>query len=401
MPNGSKGGNERELSAPVPKGPPALKDSERADKPNSVPVARRRSFLWARGLPRARAADPETVRRSGTGRAPSVSLFGLAPHGVYRAPSVAVGAVRSYRTVSPLPSRPKGAGKAVCFLWHFPSRRRDRALPGMLPVWSSDFPPRSLGAIAWPARSRQPFYQRRDSGSRRRSSGAIVDVHASASSPPRPPPRRSAPRSPSGAIERAPASFARRARPRSAVTTTTSRRGAAPRDLLRRSDRRPPPPPEWRSDRLPSADAPPGDGPSKKRTARARVRRSRSQSSRNERAAVLLGRPRRAPRARRQIVAVEKVRQGDRSGTRRRRRLAERPGADAGAGRRAPAPRARPRGDASRGGRRAPSRRIAANQGNEERRASRERRRRRPRRATARTERSPASRPSRSGASWT
>jgi hypothetical protein len=45
----------------------------------------------------------------GTGRAPSAPLFGLAPHGVYRAPSVAVGAVRSYRTVSPLPSSSKEA----------------------------------------------------------------------------------------------------------------------------------------------------------------------------------------------------------------------------------------------------------------------------------------------------
>ena len=44
--------------------------------------------------------------------------------------------------------------RAVSFLWHFPSRRRDRVLPGMPPVRSSDFPPRSLGAITWPARSR-------------------------------------------------------------------------------------------------------------------------------------------------------------------------------------------------------------------------------------------------------
>src|SRR6185369_12860619 len=36
-------------------------------------------------------------------------------------------------------------GKAVCFLWHFPSPRQrdDRVLPGTLPSWSSDFPPRS------------------------------------------------------------------------------------------------------------------------------------------------------------------------------------------------------------------------------------------------------------------
>ena len=125
------------------------------------PVARRRSFLSARGRPRAQAADPKAVRRGEAGRAPSAFLFGLAPHGVYRAPSVAVGAVRSYRTVSPLPSRSRRRGKAVCFLWHFPSRRRDRALPGMLPVRSSDFPPRSLGAIAWPARSRLDCISRR------------------------------------------------------------------------------------------------------------------------------------------------------------------------------------------------------------------------------------------------
>jgi len=33
------------------------------------------------------------------------SLFGLAPCGVYPAPGVTAGAVRSYRTISPLPKR--------------------------------------------------------------------------------------------------------------------------------------------------------------------------------------------------------------------------------------------------------------------------------------------------------
>ena len=65
--------------------------------------------------------------------------------------------MRSYRTVSPLPS----FRKAVCFLWHFPSRHRDRGLPGMPPVWSSDFPPRFLGTITWPARSRDQIYHGR------------------------------------------------------------------------------------------------------------------------------------------------------------------------------------------------------------------------------------------------
>ena len=46
---------------------------------------------------------------------PPMYRLGLAPCGVYRAAHVAVRAVRSYRTFSPLPLR------AVCFLWHFPS----------------------------------------------------------------------------------------------------------------------------------------------------------------------------------------------------------------------------------------------------------------------------------------
>ena len=46
-------------------------------------------------------------------------LFGLAPGGVYRAASVTGRAVRSYRTLSPLPIQAKAVW-AVCFLWHFP-----------------------------------------------------------------------------------------------------------------------------------------------------------------------------------------------------------------------------------------------------------------------------------------
>ena len=37
------------------------------------------------------------------GRAIPDSLFGLAPNGVYRAPSITLGAVGSYPTISPLP----------------------------------------------------------------------------------------------------------------------------------------------------------------------------------------------------------------------------------------------------------------------------------------------------------
>src|SRR6476646_5372582 len=71
----------------------------------------RRSFLWSRHLWRDQATDPEVsdgpifhprLNAAGT------SLFGLAPCGVWPATAIASGAVRSYRTFSPLPfdSRP-------------------------------------------------------------------------------------------------------------------------------------------------------------------------------------------------------------------------------------------------------------------------------------------------------
>jgi hypothetical protein len=47
-------------------------------------------------------------------------------------PSVTTGAVRSYRTLSPLP--PPYGGLAVCFLLHFPWTHVPQALPGALPL---------------------------------------------------------------------------------------------------------------------------------------------------------------------------------------------------------------------------------------------------------------------------
>jgi hypothetical protein len=61
----------------------------------------------------------------------------LAPGGVYPASLVSKAAVRSYRTVSPLPMH----ASAVCFLWHFPSSRLDRPLACTIVLWSPDFPP--------------------------------------------------------------------------------------------------------------------------------------------------------------------------------------------------------------------------------------------------------------------
>jgi len=134
---------------------------ERADKPNSVLPSGfpDRSHDHSSGPEVSLGLQQPTRRRpaeAGWDGHPSTSLFGLAPHGVYRAPSVAVGAVRSYRTVSPLPSGPERNRKAVCFLWHFPSRRRDRALPGMPPV--AEF---GLSSPRDSGRSRGPLEPRR------------------------------------------------------------------------------------------------------------------------------------------------------------------------------------------------------------------------------------------------
>ena len=72
----------------------------------------------------------------------SPSLFGLAPCGVYPASRLTAGAVRSYRTFSPLPSRSRTM--AVSFLWHWPSRRLHAPVPDVIrhtALRSSDFPP--------------------------------------------------------------------------------------------------------------------------------------------------------------------------------------------------------------------------------------------------------------------
>ena len=106
-----------------------------AGKPNSVPPAHagwkpaphrwRRSFIWAGGRPPARAPYPQLMNsecriansenptssigcsefdiRYSTERAAPRCLFGLAGGGVYPAASVTTRAVRSYRTISPLP----------------------------------------------------------------------------------------------------------------------------------------------------------------------------------------------------------------------------------------------------------------------------------------------------------
>ena len=102
------------------------------DHSSGAPVAGR----FAR---RTRATGPG-ARPAGS-RTGAPPLFRLAPGGVCRAASVAAGAGRSYRSVSPLPASPVGPARAACFLWHFPWGCPRRALPGTLLPWSPDFPP--------------------------------------------------------------------------------------------------------------------------------------------------------------------------------------------------------------------------------------------------------------------
>ena len=94
-------------------------------KPGSVrpatEVADVTAIRLGRRLPGASSNLPERlVRMDPRPGCPDLAplLFGFAPGGVYRAVSVAGNAVRSYRTVSPLPaslSRKRDAKPAVCF----------------------------------------------------------------------------------------------------------------------------------------------------------------------------------------------------------------------------------------------------------------------------------------------
>jgi hypothetical protein len=105
-----------------------------------------------RPSPGASSNQPERqgqrMRPRSRPRAASASLlFGLAPGGACRAADVAARAVRSCRTLSPLPVRRtlRPAPWAVCFLWRFPWGRPRRTLSGAASVWSPDFPPLRSG----------------------------------------------------------------------------------------------------------------------------------------------------------------------------------------------------------------------------------------------------------------
>ena len=120
------------------------------------------------------------------GGADRSSLLGLAPGGVCRAVPVAGDAVRSCRTLSPLPAARR---RAVCFLWHFPWGRPRRALPGTVFPWSPDFPPaprrrRPSGCLTTPQPMARPAPgQRTAPGSRRTLPALPTSVHARALDP--------------------------------------------------------------------------------------------------------------------------------------------------------------------------------------------------------------------------
>ena len=101
-----------------------------------------------RPSPDASSNQPERrgqrTRPCGAGWRRVSLLFGFAPGGACHAADVTARAVRSYRTLSPLPSRVAAfwaRDPAVCFLWRFPWGRPRRTLSGAVSVWSPDFPP--------------------------------------------------------------------------------------------------------------------------------------------------------------------------------------------------------------------------------------------------------------------
>ena len=110
----------------------------------AIPLGRR-SPGASSNLPGRR--DPDIIPKRVLAHGFAPSLFGLAPDGVCPAAGVTAGAVRSYRTISPLP-RPTQHAEAVCFLWHYPWIRIRRMLSGTACPRSPDFPLRQPFGLA-------------------------------------------------------------------------------------------------------------------------------------------------------------------------------------------------------------------------------------------------------------
>jgi hypothetical protein len=127
------------------------KDRKLTDcKPVSVPF--RAAII---PLDRTLLSGSSSLPGSLAGRAVPPPLFGLAPRGVFPASEIASTAVRSYRTISPLPrgrSRPRGGIFSVALSV---SVSGPRPLAGTPPCGDRTFLPRTKnsGAIARPSAS--------------------------------------------------------------------------------------------------------------------------------------------------------------------------------------------------------------------------------------------------------
>ena len=107
-------------------------------KPVSVPAQGRAAVIHLERLLPSASSDLPGAR---TRRAAARPLFGLAPRGVYLAAQVALDAVRSYRTISPLP-RNRGGMLSVALAVEAPSREPLPAVSRHAALRRPDFPPR-------------------------------------------------------------------------------------------------------------------------------------------------------------------------------------------------------------------------------------------------------------------
>jgi hypothetical protein len=110
---------------------------ESADKPGSVEG---NHPSGARVAARLERPTRKLLRAAGAGSVARVFPYlVLLQVGFAVPPNVATGAVRSYRTLSPLPSPHCCCAWAVCSLLHFPWARAPQALPGTLPYGARTF----------------------------------------------------------------------------------------------------------------------------------------------------------------------------------------------------------------------------------------------------------------------
>ena len=113
-------------------------EADMDDHSSGTPVARRLARPTRMTARKTRPPDA-----SGTGSSRLSSLLGLAPGGVYHAVPVAGPAVRSYRTLSPLPAglKPKlKAGRRFALCGTFPGVAPAGHYPAPCLPWSPDFP---------------------------------------------------------------------------------------------------------------------------------------------------------------------------------------------------------------------------------------------------------------------